>query len=120
MSDQSNHSVSISVDMKKYRIRIHKSTLHLLGDPSFIQLLINPELEIVAIKSANSPTPSAHKVSKDVLLSDNSIEIYSRYFVLKLKEVSPELNPGHTYRMSGEIISSENMAVFSLGTLSIV
>lgn len=30
------------IDMKKYRIRIRKQTLHQLGDPSYIQLLINP------------------------------------------------------------------------------
>ena len=30
----------LSVDMKKYRIRIFKTTLHKLGDPPYIQLLM--------------------------------------------------------------------------------
>ena len=31
--------VSIALDMKKNRIRIHKPTVHMLGDPKLIQLL---------------------------------------------------------------------------------
>lgn len=32
----------IVIDSKSGRIRIHRNTLHLLGDPEYIQLLINP------------------------------------------------------------------------------
>ena len=39
MSDKEEGIVSISIDMKKHRIRIHKATLHLLGDPKYIQIL---------------------------------------------------------------------------------
>lgn len=32
----------LSIDLKKSLIRIHRNTLRLLGDPDYIQLLINP------------------------------------------------------------------------------
>ncbi len=32
----------LCIDLKKNRIRIHRQTLHLLGDPDYIQLLVNP------------------------------------------------------------------------------
>ncbi len=116
MNERIDPAVSISIDMKKYRIRIFKMTLHQLGDPPYVQLLINPEGLVVAIKSVSQSVPGdqTHKVPKRVLHSDNCIEIYSRSFITKLKEVVPDLNEGYSYRMMGELIANEGMAVFSL------
>ena len=35
----------LSIDLKKSLIRIHRNTLRLLGDPDYIQLLINPQFQ---------------------------------------------------------------------------
>ncbi len=40
-NDVSNASM-IVIDRKNSRIRIHRNTLRLLGDPEYIQLLVNP------------------------------------------------------------------------------
>lgn len=66
MSDQPTIAIHISVDMKKYRIRVHKSTLHQLGDPPYIQLLINPSACVVAVKSVSraSSKDQTHRVSR--------------------------------------------------------
>lgn len=37
MSEQTQQQVTIAVDLKKYRIRIHRNTLALLGTPKYIQ-----------------------------------------------------------------------------------
>ena len=39
----------ILIDVKKYRLRIYKSTLHELGDSMYIQLLVNPEKKHLVI-----------------------------------------------------------------------
>ena len=118
MNEQSS-IVMLSVDVKKYRIRVHKATLHKLGDPPYIQLLINPSAAVVALKSIKRPTSGdqSHRVSKRTLESTNSIEIYSKYFIDKLKELVPDLNTGYCYHMSGVVVPSEKMAVFSIKTL---
>ena len=36
-------SISMALDMKKNRIRIHKPTIHMLGNPTLIQLLFDPD-----------------------------------------------------------------------------
>ena len=41
MSEQARQQVTIAVDLKKYRIRIHRNTLALLGTPKYIQLLVS-------------------------------------------------------------------------------
>ena len=119
MSDHNSPTVLLSVDMKKYRIRIHKATLHLLGDPPYIQLLINPASSIVALKSVSRSTSKdqTHRVPKKTLRTSNSVEIYSKFFIDKLIELVPDLTDGNCYHMTGTIIPSEKMAVFSFKTL---
>ena len=119
MSDHNSPTVLLSVDMKKYRIRIHKATLHLLGDPPYIQLLINPASSIVALKSVSRSTSKdqTHRVPRKTLKSSNSVEIYSKFFIDKLIELVPDLTDGNCYHMTGTIITSEKMAVFSFKTL---
>ena len=119
MSDNNSPIVLLSVDMKKYRIRIHKATLHLLGDPPYIQLLINPASSIVALKSVYRSTSKdqTHRVPRKTLRSSNSVEIYSKYFIDRLNELVPDLTDGNCYHMNGTIIPSEKMAVFSFKTL---
>lgn len=81
--------VIMSFDLKKYRIRIHKSTIHLMGDPKYIHFLVNPGKRTVAIRAAEegSPGKDAHRIRPQILESDNSYEIYSRAFLKKLIEI---------------------------------
>ncbi|MBR3245870.1 MAG: hypothetical protein IKF90_24710 [Parasporobacterium sp.] len=120
MSEPINPSVSLSIDMKKYRIRIYKTTLHLLGDPSYIQLLVNPVNGDVAIQSVDHVVSGdqTHKVSKKAMASDNSIEIYSRSFITRLIDVAGELDRDCLYQMSGRVIPSKRIAVFSLKAMT--
>ena len=107
MSEEKLAMVILSVDMKKYRIRIHKATLHKLGDPPYIQLLINPSSSIVALKAVDnaSSKDQTHRVSKKALESSNSIEIYSKYFIDKLNELVPDLSDGNCYTECGNYSS---------------
>ena len=41
MEDNELHTTQISIDLKKYRIRVHKESLHLIGDPAYIQFLVS-------------------------------------------------------------------------------
>lgn len=119
MSDPTNPAIVISVDLKKYRIRIHKSTLHLLGDPRYIQLLINPETMSVAIRAVEKRRSGDQTsvVDQRMMNSDNSIELYSRSLVEKIREIVPDLDDGFSYRITGDIIPAQKVAVFALKTL---
>ena len=50
MTDSIQTGTIMSIDPKKHRIRIYKSTLHALGDPMYIQLLVSTTRRIVAVK----------------------------------------------------------------------
>ena len=54
MTECSFSKPTILVDLKKCRIRIHKSTLHSIGEPDHILLLVNPKERTLAILSSDN------------------------------------------------------------------
>ena len=42
--------ILMTIDVRKGRLRIYKSTLHRLNDPKAIQLLVNPASKVIAIR----------------------------------------------------------------------
>lgn len=110
---------SISIDLKKHRIRIFKSLIHLIGDPKHIQILVNPSAMKMAIRAEEKELPNGqtHKVNQRQMKSENSFEIYSLIFLKKLVELVGNLDTNCTYRMSGIVVPGENSAIFDLNTL---
>ena len=115
--DDNRISASFSMDMKKYRLRIHKATLNQLGPPRFIQLLVNPDDKIVAIRGLEKRCKEAHEVSFTRLKPDNSYELYSKQLVLTLMSLLPELEKDYTYRLTGEVHPDKKIAFFPLDTI---
>ena len=106
---------AISLDMKKYRIRVHKAALHQIGDPEYIQFLVEPTAMIVGIAPAPPRSMSAVKISRRRLESDESIEIYSQTLVLKLYDLAG-LNIDEAYRVSGRFLAAQNILALYLRT----
>ena len=117
VSEKTRQQVTISVDLKNYRIRIHRNTLSMLGTPKYVQLLVSPSAMMLAIQGTDKRTNFTHRVNVDALHPDNSYEIYSTLFVNKLCSLVSDLDTGCTYRLTGEIIAEENAAVFPLSSL---
>lgn len=118
MMDESVNT-TLSVDLKKYRVRLHKSFLHQMGDPEYVILLVNKDKRIIAVKAVEPgmSTKDAHRVNSKTLLSDNSIEIYSGTFVSSLRSLTGGLDHGCSYRLTGVTVPSENMVIFPLDSL---
>ena len=111
---------SISIDIRKYRIRIHRSTLNQLGPPKYIQLLINPINGIIAIQGLEKRCKEAHAVSFERLKTDNSYELYSQELITILMSLLPETDSGCTYRLTGEVHIDERTALFPLNTIKCI
>ena len=112
-------SITMAVDTKKNGIRIHKAMFRQLGEPRYIQLLVNPNDKVVAIQTVPKDMSDryAHRIIEKRMQSESSYEIYSLPFIRKLREVEPGIEDGAAYRLTGRIIPSLRMAVFSLDTL---
>lgn len=97
----------ITLDMKKNRIRIHKTTLRLLMNPKFIHILINPEKNSIAI------FPSLNK-GRDTLSvpcrTGQDCELYSKDLLYQISTLKPDINNATSYRIEG-IVDEENIAI---------
>jgi hypothetical protein len=111
---------SILVDMRKKRIRIHKHTLHALGDPDFVVLIINPEAHTLGVKCSMLDDKLAHRVHKSSMKKKDCYELYSKRLMAALHELCPDWDDRESYRMEGKIIADEGMAVFSMKDFSVL
>ena len=106
--------VTISIDLKKDRIRIHRTTLYKLGNPKLIQLLLSPECK-VAIKAVERKVPGGQEieVNLDKLPPEISFEVYSGLLIERMREAKPELlHDGNVYRLTGTVNKEKKIAMF--------
>jgi len=114
MSNNSKTRPTIMVDLRKYRIRIHKRTLHCIGDPEYVLLLVNPEEHTLVILRSIRSDPRAHHIAGSSHENKQSFELYSRSLVESLREVCCNLKDNQRYRLYGEILPNESIARFNI------
>lgn len=119
MNDTSGISTQMSIDLKKYRIRVHKESLHLIGDPKYIQFLVNIKSRLVAIRAIEKEQVDlqSYKVDQNRMESDFSFEIHSRPFIKRLCKEFECFDKGYCYRLTGNVVKSEKIAVFAVDSL---
>lgn len=114
----SNPTTTMCVDLKQFRIRIYKTTLHSLGDPKYIQILVNPNDKAVAIRSVDVEMSGDQTFRINFQqLTRYSYVINSRTFTEKLCEIDETLEPNGSYRLSGYILPDKRIAIFPLSTI---
>ncbi len=107
----------ISIDPRKNRIRIYKSTLKLMGIPKYIQILVNPESSVIALQCMDTrPAHQYHRIQWKKIENKKSYEIYSSFLVDKLKEVCFDWNSHDSYRVPGKYYPADKVASFDLHT----
>ena len=113
-------TTTISVDLKKFRIRVFKSALHQIGTPDFIQLLVNPDDMVVAIRAVDKEhtNDQTHKVSKKMY--NKNVEFYSRAFFDRLCSICGDLEKGSTYRLYGRVYPEQRALLFPLKTIKTI
>lgn len=109
---------TILIDMRKHRIRIHKHTLQAIGDPDFVMLIINPIEYTLGIMYGVPDDKLALRIRKSTLRND--YELYSTPLMAALHQLCPEWKERENYRLEGELIATENMAVFSMRDYTVV
>ena len=102
----------ISIDFKtRKRIRIHKITFHLLNDPKYIQILVNPESKAIALRAGDPDDPLSLRINQRAF-ADNSYEVCSLGLTESLMHLYEDWQEGRSYRIYGDFIEKEKIAVF--------
>ena len=113
-SQSQEHRPTLLIDLKKNRIRIHKATLHLLGDPDYIQFLVNPDSLSLAIRRSIKGDSLAHHIRWNMLGGKQCCDFYSYFLLKSLRDVNYEWKPNRSYRLYGRLNEKENLALFSM------
>lgn len=108
---------AICIDFKKNRIRIHRSTLRQIGNPEYIQLLVNPSQKMIAIKASCAEDKLAHKVKDYFVINGNSYELYSRELLYSLSQLNLSWEKYNIFRLEGNIYPDNKIALFSMDNI---
>lgn len=119
MAEQIIRNTSIAIDVKKNRIRLHKPTLHMLGDPKLIQLLFDPQKMVLAIRCPEEEEPGGQeiKIGPHNFLRDNTCELYSRSLLTRMRSIPGVMPNECSYRLTGCVSAEKRVAIFPLNTL---
>ena len=122
MSQQTLDDVVLTLDTKKYRIRIHKQVYHNLGNPKLLQFLVNPEDGIIAVRGTDHRTPGDYsvRVNLDKPEGEASCDVYCKYFIERLLYTWQEINRGSCYILTGTLNARQRAAFFPVATLELI
>ena len=111
---------TITFDFKQYRIRIFKSTVSMLGNPDYIQLLVHPKSNLVALRVSSANERFALDIRRGPDYKKEEYSIHSKALLEELHYICPTLCLEQTYRVTGRYIPKENVVIFNLITAKIV
>lgn len=114
MSNHTHLSPVICIDFKKSRFRIHKNTLRMLDNPDYIQLLVNPHKNILAVRCSVREDRLSHYADLDRFPAKNSFELYSSSLAAALLDNNRALHSDCSYRFYGSLNQSRRIALFAL------
>lgn len=113
-----NLPLSIAIDPRKNRIRVHKATLHALGDPKWIQLLFNPEDQVLAIRAATRKLPGGHEIRiRPREICGQEFELYSSLLFYQMSHSCVRMEKGYTYKLTGEYKAAKKTVFFRFSTM---
>lgn len=104
----------LSIDLKKNRIRVHKVTLELLGNPEYILLMVNPHSKVIALRCSAPEDYLAHRVDMELLTDGNCYELYSQTFINRLCKVNSDWKRNKCYRIYGHLAMQNSIACFCM------
>jgi len=116
MHEKEPENLGILIDLKKKRIRIHRSTLRAIGEPGHVLLLVNPDARTVAVMSTNASDKRGHKVYTSPESNRKAYELYSTSLIRNLSILNPSWQEPYKYRIQGEMIPNEGTVVFRMDT----
>ena len=120
MENQLNSQISMAIDLKKNRLRVHKQTLRFLGDPPYVQLLFSPKRKEIAILKCDKKMPNGQeiRVAFDKPGTGGCFDIYSKELITRIRKQFTGLDQKGLYRLIGFVVSDENGVCFPLSALS--
>ena len=98
------------IDPKKNRLRVHSTTLEMMGKPKFVWFLVNPDTPSIAVCPALSAAGGAVKAS----YSKSYTDFYSLALVNRLSDYLDHFDKKSSYLVTGKLSLENTVSVFNL------
>lgn len=120
MNNPINPKISMAIDVKRYRLRIHQGTLKALGNPPFLQLLFSPKRKAIVVLSREKQVPNGQEIRVvfDRKNRPGSCDIYSKELMDRIRNQFSGIDQRGLYRLTGFEVPEEHGVFFPLSTLS--
>ena len=122
MAEMNEKQVTMAIDLKKGRLRIHKPTLRLLGSPPFVKLLFSTQRRAVVVLGCTEQLPRGEEiiVTYDKPDAAGTFDIYCKELISRIRDEFGGLEENRLYRLRGFSVSEEGGVYFPLATLALV
>lgn len=100
----------IVIDFSRNLIRIHKTTIHTLGSPDYVLLVVDPIQKSIGIMNCPHKIKGAHKIA---LNKDHSCELCSKPFITALRSEFHGFQ-NTSYAFDGEYVTEYNIIKFNI------
>lgn len=108
----------LTIDLKKRRLRLYKQTLCAIGDPEFIQFLVEPRTGRMVIKSSCEKARYSQRIYWTNLKDKGQCcEFYSKLLLDLIKINFFPADKVCTYRVYGSISGGKSMIMFNLNNI---
>ena len=120
MMELTDPKIIMSIDLKKYRMRVHRQTLRLLDFPPFVQLLFSPKYNAIVVLKCEKETPGGQEIPVvyDKPNSAGTFDIYSKELITRIRNEFSGLDHEGLYHLNGFQMTEEGGICFPLSSLS--
>ena len=120
MSEIPDSRIILAIDLKKNRLRIHRTALKQLGSPAYVQLLISPRDNAIIIMGCEEHLPGGQeiKVIFDKPGPAGTFDIYSKELIERIRQQFSGMDQESLYRLTGFEVPEESGVCFPLSTLT--
>ncbi len=119
MEKRAGEEVAITINMKYYSIRVYNPVLRMLGNPKYIQFMVDPIKVVLGLRGilyreVETPLNPIYEVEQSQLEKYYCFQIKSKYFLQTLCRDIAGMKEGQVYRLSGSVNPTEGIAYFPL------
>lgn len=105
----------MTLDIKKHRVRLYKQSLRLLGDPEYVQFLVNPDKQFFIVRRGSDKDVGVHKIYWTIINENHyCCEFYSKYFIEALQSLFSAEDDNQSYRIIGKYSKRHDFIVYNL------
>lgn len=103
---------AITLDIGRHRIRIHRSTLRRLDNPSYVRILVNPTNKGIVVERCSENTKGSFYL-RPQKLGRQSLEVYSSDLVAEITECAG-YEQYRSVKLLGHQIRGQNAVFFRM------